>query len=87
MFSTIMVLFFQIDNCLFKIRLRKLTFVTTTEREMFTIESRDGATSARAGILRTAHGDIPTPIFMPVGTAATVKGFSTGISGMKLTHR
>lgn len=74
MFSTIMALFFQIDNCLFKIRLRKLTFVTTTEREMFTIESRDGATSARAGILRTAHGDIPTPIFMPVGTAATVKG-------------
>jgi queuine tRNA-ribosyltransferase len=29
---------------------------------------------ARTGILKTAHGDIPTPIFMPVGTAGTVKG-------------
>ena len=32
---------------------------------------RDGA--ARAGVLRTAHGEIPTPAFMPVGTKATVK--------------
>ncbi|MCC6224010.1 MAG: tRNA guanosine(34) transglycosylase Tgt [Thermoleophilia bacterium] len=32
----------------------------------------DGA--ARAGILHTAHGDVPTPAFMPVGTKATVKG-------------
>ena len=31
-------------------------------------------TRARAGILHTAHGDIPTPVFMPVGTQATVKG-------------
>jgi queuine tRNA-ribosyltransferase len=31
-------------------------------------------TSARAGLLTTAHGDIPTPAFMPVGTQATVKG-------------
>lgn len=29
---------------------------------------------ARAGILRTAHGDVPTPAFMPVGTKGTVKG-------------
>ena len=29
---------------------------------------------ARTGVLTTAHGDIPTPIFMPVGTAGTVKG-------------
>lgn len=41
---------------------------------MFIIESRDAATSARAGILRTARGAIPTPVFMPVGTGATVKG-------------
>jgi queuine tRNA-ribosyltransferase len=33
-------------------------------------------TRARAGILHTAHGDIPTPVFMPVGTQATVKGLS-----------
>ncbi len=31
-------------------------------------------TGARAGILHTPHGDIETPIFMPVGTQATVKG-------------
>src|SRR5215211_9095348 len=29
---------------------------------------------ARAGVLRTAHGDVPTPAFMPVGTKASVKG-------------
>src|SRR5947199_10803954 len=33
-------------------------------------------TRARAGILHTGHGDIPTPVFMPVGTQATVKGLS-----------
>jgi queuine tRNA-ribosyltransferase len=38
----------------------------------FTVEATDGA--ARAGVLRTAHGDVPTPAFMPVGTKATVKG-------------
>ncbi len=29
---------------------------------------------ARAGVLRTAHGDVETPVFMPVGTKGTVKG-------------
>ena len=33
-------------------------------------------TRARAGILHTHHGDIPTPVFMPVGTQATVKGLT-----------
>ena len=37
----------------------------------FTLEATDGA--ARAGTVHTAHGDIPTPAFMPVGTKATVK--------------
>jgi queuine tRNA-ribosyltransferase len=41
---------------------------------MFTLKSRDKETRARTGILETAHGNIPTPIFMPVGTAGTVKG-------------
>ena len=41
---------------------------------MFIIESRDTESKARAGILKTPHGDIPTPIFMPVGTVGTVKG-------------
>ena len=39
----------------------------------FRIESSDSQSKARAGIFTTAHGNIPTPIFMPVGTAATVK--------------
>jgi queuine tRNA-ribosyltransferase len=37
----------------------------------FEVIARDGA--ARAGILRTAHGEIATPAFMPVGTKGTVK--------------
>ena len=40
----------------------------------YELVARDGATHARAGVLHTAHGDVPTPIFMPVGTKATVKG-------------
>jgi queuine tRNA-ribosyltransferase len=42
----------------------------------FTLQSKCPATAARAGILSTAHGDIETPIFMPVGTQATVKSLS-----------
>jgi queuine tRNA-ribosyltransferase len=41
---------------------------------MFIIESRDKESKARAGLLKTAHGEIPTPVFMPVGTGGTVKG-------------
>ncbi|MEI6123978.1 MAG: tRNA guanosine(34) transglycosylase Tgt [Bacteroidota bacterium] len=39
----------------------------------FTLEHQDVETRARAGRIETAHGNIETPIFMPVGTAATVK--------------
>ncbi len=38
---------------------------------MFTLTATDGG--ARAGVLHTAHGDVPTPAFMPVGTKGTVK--------------
>jgi queuine tRNA-ribosyltransferase len=38
----------------------------------FAVTATDG--EARAGVLRTTHGDVPTPAFMPVGTKATVKG-------------
>jgi len=41
---------------------------------MFEIRTKDKDTRARTGVLRTDHGDIPTPIFMPVGTGGTVKG-------------
>ena len=40
----------------------------------FTINTSDSNSNARAGTLKTAHGEIETPIFMPVGTQATVKG-------------
>lgn len=40
----------------------------------YDIVAEDPTTHARAGVLHTPHGDVPTPIFMPVGTKATVKG-------------
>jgi queuine tRNA-ribosyltransferase len=40
----------------------------------FELIARDGA--ARAGVYHTPHGDIPTPIFAPVGTQATVKSLT-----------
>jgi len=39
----------------------------------FTLQQTDSASKARAGFLETDHGKIETPIFMPVGTAGTVK--------------
>ena len=39
----------------------------------FTIQTTDSNTSARTGILETDHGNIETPIFMPVGTVGAVK--------------
>lgn len=40
----------------------------------FKIDARDAGSKARAGVISTAHGEIETPIFMPVGTIASVKG-------------
>ena len=40
----------------------------------FQLEYTDSKTKARAGRIRTAHGEILTPIFMPVGTIGSVKG-------------
>ena len=42
----------------------------------FKLVSQDPKSKARAGILTTAHGEIQTPIFMPVGTQATVKSLT-----------
>jgi len=39
----------------------------------FNLQGRDTLTGARAGIITTDHGDIETPIFMPVGTVGSVK--------------
>jgi len=40
----------------------------------FELKSNDNGSKARAGVITTDHGKIETPIFMPVGTVATVKG-------------
>ncbi|MFH0880031.1 MAG: tRNA guanosine(34) transglycosylase Tgt [Lentisphaerota bacterium] len=42
----------------------------------FEILATDPKTQARAGLLHTAHGVVETPVFMPVGTQATVKSMS-----------
>lgn len=39
----------------------------------FSVEHQDGSSRARAGVLELAHGPVQTPVFMPVGTNATVK--------------
>lgn len=40
---------------------------------------------ARYGILHTPHGDVETPMFMPVGTLATVKEFPRNVKRNALT--
>ncbi len=40
----------------------------------FSIAARDPRSLARSGVLRTAHGDVHTPAFVPLATKATVKG-------------
>ena len=42
----------------------------------YELVKKDERTGARAGIIHTPHGSVPTPIFMPVGTQASVKGVS-----------
>ncbi|MDH7490225.1 MAG: tRNA guanosine(34) transglycosylase Tgt [Anaerolineae bacterium] len=39
----------------------------------FAVQYEDKQSAARLGMMRTPHGDIPTPVFAPVGTQATVK--------------
>ena len=41
---------------------------------VFDIEAREG--QARRGVLRTAHGEVPTPNFMPVATYGAVRGLT-----------
>ena len=39
----------------------------------YTLLAKDACSEARCGLLTTDHGEIETPIFMPVGTVGTVK--------------
>jgi queuine tRNA-ribosyltransferase len=45
----------------------------------FILEHADAQTGARAGILRTPHGDVHTPAFMPVGTQGAVKALTPSL--------
>jgi queuine tRNA-ribosyltransferase len=50
---------------------------------LFKIAARDSGSSARCGCLHTAHGHVQTPVFMPVGTQATVKSLTPeDVSGL-----
>src|SRR5436309_4119111 len=51
-----------------------LTRKLVPQGRVFEVGARDGA--ARAAVLRTAHGEVRTPVFMPVGTKATVKSLT-----------
>ena len=46
----------------------------SVENMKFTLEHNAPSSKARAGVIQTDHGTIQTPIFMPVGTAAAMKG-------------
>ena len=49
--------------------------------KFFQIINNDG--KARVGLIKTAHGEIKTPVFMPVGTLATVKSvFPSDLSSL-----
>lgn len=48
--------------------------IVKTRQMQFEITHSDTRTNARAGVITTDHGSVPTPIFMPVGTVGSVKG-------------
>lgn len=45
----------------------------------YTLLHKDTKTKARAGVVQTAHGAVETPVFMPVGTRATVKAINQDV--------
>ena len=47
-----------------------------SSKSPFTLLKTDSSSKARAGVLHTRRGDVETPVFMPVGTQATVKAVS-----------
>ena len=56
-----------------KIVAKKVVLLRKIRPMNFNVVSNDPKSNARAGVLNTGHGSIETPIFMPVGTAGTVK--------------
>ena len=55
---------------------RSLKSVASEKNSIFRVLHQDTTSGARSGILKTAHGEVKTPVFMPVGTQATVKTVS-----------
>ena len=51
---------------------------TSDQRLDFRVEARATGSNARAATFRTLHNEVRTPLFMPVGTHATVKAQATG---------
>ncbi len=43
---------------------------------MFTIHKKDNKSKARTGIIHTAHGDVHTPVFLPIGTKGAIKSIA-----------
>src|SRR3989344_5734929 len=43
---------------------------------MFTITKKDSKTKARTGVLQTAHGQVHTPVFLPIGTKGAIKSIA-----------
>jgi queuine tRNA-ribosyltransferase len=43
---------------------------------MFVITKKDEKTKARTGIIKTAHGDVHTPVFLPIGTKGAIKSIA-----------
>ncbi len=56
--------------------MKSATTGKATPSRMFEIKARSGKCQARAGVLRTSHGEVETPVFMPVGTRGTVKAMT-----------
>jgi len=66
-----------LKTSLFRIKYKKrVKILNLMNNEFFSFEliKTDPETGARAGIFHTPHGDIETPVYMPVGTQAAVKG-------------
>jgi len=53
-----------------------ILFISVSSKSPFTLLKTDPSSKARAGILHTRRADVETPVFMPVGTQATVKSVS-----------
>ncbi len=64
----------ELYNLAVKEKYRFFSFGDAMEKFYFETIKQDPTTGARAGIFHTPHGDVETPVYMPVGTQATVKG-------------